>query len=329
MGYVFKFNLGATLLSDYESELEYKQLLENVIPMQISLVFDLKNETKNLYKFNFDDKQRELNELEQRFNELEELTIKLEKLYNEALDHFEDTGETVYSKEFHSLTTTCGRKRQALIWDFPRLRKSEEYDDNFIQSKYQIRYEYKVQKGIEHLRKFYKLKEYIEETSFNSIVKTPNTYYYAKNEWIIIGGNDLHDAQVHANWIAENLNKNETLKGHIGLVEIVPIYQKFELKKSINKIEYTVVYPNGLSKERDDFFRAEQELEAASGDKLTTVIESDNKLSNEYLNKRLSVAASMGYLKNLIVNGNQFASEIISKVKTVTITKLKKDDADD
>lgn len=326
MGYVFKFNLGSTLLSDYKDESEYKKLLEDVIPMQISFVFDLQNETKNLYKFNFEDNQRELRELEERLKKLEELTIKLKVLYNDTLDHFEETGETLYSKEFHSLTTTCGTKRQSLIEDFPRLRKSEEYDDDFIKHKYKIRYEYKVQKGLEHLKKFYKLKEYINEKSLKSIIKTPNTYYYAKEEWIIIGGNNVQDAQNHASWIAGKLNSNESFKLNIGSVEIVPVYQNFELKKSINKIEYTVVYPNGHSNDRNNFLRAEEELEVASGDNLTTVIESDNKLNNEYLNKRLSVAATKGYLKNLIINGNQLASEVINRVKKVTITKLKRDD---
>ncbi|NTK15758.1 hypothetical protein HQ637_11670 [Enterococcus faecium] len=295
--YIYKINLQHSILRKYSNDYEY--LLENEIPKALGSVLSVeKLKELDFYKLS---SEGDLNALfYSNFNELDIKTQELIKAYKMVLNNYKENRQILYSKEFLELNEECMQKRNFIQKKFPELTRAfEVVSDRTIEKNYQIELVSQVGTGIQHIKKFLKMKYYLDHYDNNSIINPLNltAYYSFTKEQLFIEKDSKEEAQMYINNLQKILNTSNVSREVIGFVNINPVYEKIKVENNINKISYTVVYPNG--KASGDRHRALLELSNAKEQTSIFVAEDDGSLKMDDILEELNSQAQQGYLKEV------------------------------
>lgn len=314
---VFKLNLQPAKLIEYRSEREY--LINSLIPSMLENVFSLtKMPSKDVYKIDIEN--ADINNFGLIYNELLIETEKLLNYYREVLDQYKEKKEIFYSKDFLSLNSKCSTKRRTLEKRYPVLQEAfDKYSDLLIDQEIDVNLESKIGTGIVHLRKFYKIKKYINEAGIK--LDEPldiSSYYRPEDEKFLIEinsdktENPIRQAQFYISYIESLINNSDKVVSKLGKVNINPVYESIVLSdNSYTEISFSLVYPNGNpSLERHNILEASDAKEA----QFTIYGTDDQPLKKEAIEEIVNEEAKKGYLKNIF---SKKGKKIISTIKRV------------
>lgn len=170
----------------------------------------------------------------------------------------------------------------------------------------------KVGTGITHLRKFYKIKLYLEKYPQDNIINSLNliSYYNPHTEHVLVESLSDTAAQNYISALVDLVNGSKSATNHIGKININPIYDSISLEGEYSEISYIVVYPNGNPPmDRYNILKNAEAKEAEY-----KLIGADGKpLKKEPVQEMLETEAKQGYLKSLTAKGKN----IYKKIKTL------------
>ena len=317
---VFKLNLQPAKLLEYQSDRKY--LITELIPRMLEHIVSLKKlKDKNVYKIvleNNDNKDFEI-----AYDRLLNNTDKLLKCYIEILEHYEENGEIFYSKEFLQLNSNCSNQRRELVKKYPVLENAFiEFTDEEIDSEIGVSFESKIGTGIVHLRKFYKVKKYIEEVGMQS--NNPlnvEAFYRPADEQILIKVDSEKDvtsekeARAYISYFENLINNNKTVVSKLGKININPIYDSIKLSdEAYTEISFSIVYPNGNpSLDRHNILEASEAKEA----QITILGTDERPLKKEAVENLVGEEAKRGYLKNIFSTKGKRIFAIIKRTNTL------------
>ncbi|MGG5180185.1 hypothetical protein ACQYAC_12710 [Bacillus sp. MM09(2025)] len=309
--FVFKLNIQPNILLKYKDNNEIEYLLSRVIPLGFESVLQIK-ENKNLFEL-IPEKNDE-QDFQNSFEDLEINTIKLFKLYNKVLSHYKEKHEIHYSQDFLNLNEICMSARRTLENKYPGIIKAYEViEDEKIDQFENIETNSKVGTGITHLRKFYKIKFYLENYKENNVINTLNlrSFYNPRTEHILVESSSEIAALNYISDLVKLVNSNSSANKHLGKININPIYDSISLEGEYSEISYVIVYPNGNPPlDRHNIL---QEAEAKEVE--TKLLGADGKpLNNPPIQQLLENEARQGYLKSVISKGRN----IFKRIKTLT-----------
>lgn len=304
---VFKLNIQPNILLNYKENNEIKYLLSKVIPHAFESVLQIK-ECNGLYELI--PEQNDEQDFQDLFKDLESNTVQLFNLYKQVLLNYKNKNEIHYSEEFLTLNETCMSSRRSLESKFPGIIKAYEViNDERVDQYANIEAESKVGTGITHLRKFYKIKLYLEKYKEDNIINSLNlkSYYNPNTEHILVESTSEIAALNYITALVKLVNNNRTANKHIGKININPIYESISLEGEYSEISYIIVYPNGNPPL--DRYNILKEAEAKEVE--SKLLGADGKpLNNEPIQKYLEEEAKQGYLKSVASKGKNILKKI-------------------
>lgn len=315
--FVYKINLQPNILYLFDKTNDRDYLITELIPNSLESIMEV-SEFEGFFKLAMDKDVEQPNFFE-IFEELEKDTDKLISMYNEILELYTTDGEIFYSKKFLTLNDSCGSKRRYLEKIFPGIKKAyevvseEEFDKIF-----KFRVENQVGTGITHIKKFLKLKLFIETEDISSIIAPLDliSYYNPSNEQLLVNTDKQDLANIYIESLTRFINGYNHITDTIGKVNINPVYEKIVFEGEFSEINYVIVYPNGNPPQnRDNILRESQAKEIE-----TTLVGADgNPLKVEPIKESIEEDASRGYLKSLKTKG----AKVVSFVKQISsLTEL-------
>lgn len=303
---VFKLNLQPAKLLEYQSERKY--LITELIPRMLEHIISLKKlKHKDVFEIvleNNDDK-----DFKAAYDRLLTNTSELLNYYEEILKHYEENGEIFYSKEFLRLNSKCSSQRRELERKFPVLENAlSAFTDDKIDREIGVSFDSKIGTGIVHLRKFNKIKKYIEDVGMQS--DNPlnvKAYYRPIDEHILIKLDPENEAasekeaRAYISYFESLFNSNKTVVSKLGKININPIYDSIKLSdESYTEISFSIVYPNGNpSLDRHNILEAAEAKEA----QITILGTDERPLKKEAVENIVNVEAKKGYLKSIYSKG--------------------------
>ena len=310
---VFKLNLQPAKLIEYKNDKIY--LIEELIPSMLEHIVALeKLKGKEVYKIRLEDKNEK--QFKVAYDRLLSNTDNLLKLYEEILVHYGEKSEIYYSKEFLDLNSKCMNQRSKLVKEYPVLENAfTRFSDEQIDREIGVSFESKIGTGIAHLRKFYKIKKYLNEIGME--LDNPLdvvAYYRPKDEQILIKLNPKkeeiseNEARAYVTYFESLINNNKTVVSKLGKVNINPIYDSIQLNdESYIEISFSFVYPNGNpSLDRHNILEASEAKEAQF-----TILGTDERpLKKEAIESIVNKEAKKGYLKNIFTKGKVIVKNI-------------------
>ncbi|URT70936.1 hypothetical protein [Cytobacillus firmus] len=311
MGYfVFKINIQPDILLNYRKSNEVKYLLFEMIPLAFQNVLQVK-ESNGLYEL-IPDKTDEQT-FQKLFIDLEEKTVELFEFHKQVLLQYKKNHDIHYSKDFLDLNETCMNKRRSLEKKYPGIMKAFELiSDEEVDIYANIESDSKVGTGITHLRKFYKIKLYLEKHRQDNVINSLDliAYYNPHTEHVLVKSSSETAAQNYITALVELVNGSRSANKHIGKININPIYESISLDGEYTEISYTIVYPNGNPPL--DRYNILKNAEAKEAD--YKLIGADGRpLKKEPIQEMLENEAKQGYLKSLTAKGKN----IYKKIKTL------------
>ncbi|KAA0955246.1 hypothetical protein FQ085_15065 [Planococcus sp. ANT_H30] len=317
---VFKLNLQPAKLIEYKNEKDY--LINILIPSMLENVVSLtKIPNKNVYKIDLE--AADINDFGLIYNNLLLETEKLVSYYKDILEQYKEKKEIFYSKEFLNLNSNCSTKRRKLEKKYPVLQEAlDKYSDLLIDQEIDVNLESKIGTGIVHLRKFYKIKKYINEAEIQ--LDEPldiSAYYRPKDERILIEinsdkvENPIRQAQFYISYIESFINNSDKVVSKLGKVNINPVYESIVLSDdSYTEISFSLVYPNGNpSLDRHNILKASDAKEA----QFTIYGTDDQPLKKEAIEDIVNAEAKKGYLKNIFSKKGKKITATIKRVDTL------------
>lgn len=306
--YFFKLNVQPNVLLKYKKNDSFQYLLEVAIPQAFESVLEVQ-EHNSIFKLIAEQNDDDFDEL---FEDLESKTNKLCELYQEVLQNFRKKHNIHYSQKFLDLNERCMQARRSLEYKFPGIVKAfEVITDEAIDDIIGLEFDGKVGTGITHLRKFYKIKLYLETHTEDNILNSLNleAYYNPKTEHILVNATTETAALNYVTALVRLINSNESANQHIGKININPIYESITLNDEYTEITYVIVYPNGNPPmDRYNFLK---ETEAKQVE--TKLVGSDGKaLRSEPIQDIVDTEGKKGYLKSLFAKGKQVFMKIKS-----------------
>ncbi|MCM3511628.1 hypothetical protein [Carnobacterium inhibens] len=311
--YFYKMNLQPNVLKNYSSEEDYKYLLNDVIVNALNLSLGVK-EANPFYKICLEVDSK--NNFEEKFEELESITNTLNESYEEIVKDFHQTGEINYSKEFLRLNAKASKLRNSLEYEYPELEEVyDEISNEKIEKKYNLNLINQVGTAIFHLRRFYKLKDYISNRNNDIDNQTiDDMYYNPKNEQILVKSSNAIKAENSIKKLINELNKNKIFTEHVGKVSINPVYEDIVIKGNVTEITYVLVYPNGNAPfERHNILEETEGLEQ----KVTITGNNDNPLNAPVIEQFINKEGEKGYLKEVSIKKGNKKFKIESLIKVV------------
>lgn len=306
--YVFKLNIQPNILVNYSEKDDFEYLVSTAIPNAFQSVLQVK-EMKGFFQLIVENQNN--HNFFELFNQLEQLTEELIEKYNNVLLDYKENGEIYYSKDFLNLNDKCMRERKFIESVFSGVKKAYEviHDDD-IDSFYKLVTDNKVGTGITHIKKFYKIKRYIDEAPFLITPLALNAYYNPKTEHILVETDSNDTALNYIDAFVNLVNDSKDVNEQIGKININPVYDSISLEGDYREISYTLVYPNGNPPlDRHNILKNSGAKEIRS-----KLVGSDgNPLIIEPVKAMLEEEAKKGYLKSLEVLGNK----IFSKIKRI------------
>lgn len=308
---VFKLNVQPNVLLKYKENDEIKYLLSEVIPLAFENVLQIK-EHEGFFELIPDREDKQ--EFHKLFDNLENKTAELYRLYEQVLLHYRNKHEIHYSQNFLKLNEKCMSMRRFLENKYPGIiRAYEIIGDENIEQYANIELDSKVGTAITHLRKFHKIKFYLKNYEEDNVINSLNlkSYYNPNTEHILVESESEIAALNYITALVNLLNSNSSAVEHIGKVNINPVYESILLEGEYSEISYVIVYPNGNPPM--DRYNILKEVEAKEIE--SKLVGADGKpLKNEPIQKILEGEAKKGYLKSVASKGKN----IIKKIKTLT-----------
>src|SRR5699024_6460589 len=293
---VFKLNVQPNILLKYEKNNEIKHLLSYIIPLAFESVLQIK-EHKSFFELIPD--QEDEQEFRTLLDDLESKTNELYKLYEQILLHYRNHHEIHYSQKFLKLNDKCMNMRRFLENKYPGVTKAYKIiEDENIERYANIDVDSKVGTAITHLRKFHKIKFYIEKYKEDNIINSLNlkSYYNPNTEHILVNSKSETAAINYITALVNLLNNNSSAIEHIGKININPVYESISLDGEYNEINYVIVYPNGNPPM--DRYNILKEVEAKEIE--SKLVGADGKpLKNEPIQMMIEEDAKKGYLKSI------------------------------
>lgn len=314
--YVFKLNLQWSVLKNYTKEEDKKYLLEVEIPRAFESVFEIsKTKTADLYRLN--PTPPKTDDFSRIFDELDKLTNELISHYNDVLVVYKEKNQIFYSTEFLKINKKCMDKRNYLQKKYPGIVEAfSVVPDSIIESDYGIELDKQVGTGIQHIKKFLKIKYFLSTDLGKQYLEPLNlrSFYNSKNEQILVESENEDAALYYVQSLMSLLNNDTNFDKIIGNVSLIPIYDSIAITANLKKISYTIVYPNG----RASAERHRALIEMAEAKELMTTIsaEEGRYLSSEPIEKELKDQAEKGYLKSV---DSKYVKKVIKFITTINI----------
>lgn len=316
--FVFKLNVQPNIIVRFKKENEIEYLINELIPMVLAHVIGTKE--KEGFKETVYELTPELNnekEFNERFLKLEKKSSELNEMYKEILLKYKEEEEIFYSKRFLELNDKCKKLRSDLEKRFPGIIRSYNLiSDEKIEAEENFEFENKIGTGITHLRKFYKIKLYVDSNK-KKLINPLNlkAYYKPATEHILVESKFEEDALDYITALERVINNDSFAKGKIGKININPVYETiiFE-QEEYTEISFVIVYPNGNPPlDRHNILRDSEAKEIH-----TTLLGADGQpLKLESLEAELNREARKGYLKSLVGKGASAKKGIVKKIKKV------------
>ncbi|PAE87228.1 hypothetical protein [Shouchella clausii] len=309
---VFKLNIQPDILLDYKNSNEVEYLLFNKIPLAFENVLQVEvNESNNLYELI--PLKTDEQTFQNLFRDLEEKTVKLFESHKQVLLQFKRNHEIHYSQDFLKLNEACMNKRRDIEKKYPGIMKAYEViADEEVDIYASIESDSKVGTGITHLRKFYKIKLYLEKYQQDNVINSLDltAYYNPHTEHVLVKSSSESAAKNYINALVELVNGSRSANKHIGKININPIYETISLDGEYTEISYVIVYPNGNPPlDRYNILKNAEAKEAEF-----KLVGADGKpLNKEPIQEILENEAKKGYLKSLKARGEN----IFKKIKTI------------
>ncbi|TQR19928.1 hypothetical protein [Psychrobacillus vulpis] len=316
--FVFKLNVQPNTIVSFKNENEFEYLINKLIPAVLDHVIGIKQ--KEGFKETVYELIPELNnevEFNERFIKLEDESSKLYELYKEILLKYKEKEEIFYSKKFLQLNDKCKRLRNEFEKKYPAIIKSYNLiTDDKIDEEENFEFENKIGTGITHLRKFYKIKLYVDKNK-KQLVNPLNlkAYYKPTKEHILVESKSEEDALYYITALERIINNDSFAIGKIGKININPVYESITFEqKEYTEISFVIVYPNGNPPlDRHNILKNSEAKELH-----TTLVGPDGQpLKLESLKAELNEQAKNGYLKSLVGKGVNKGKNIVKKIKKV------------
>ncbi|MBO0466655.1 hypothetical protein JZO73_03810 [Enterococcus plantarum] len=308
MGYcVYKLNLQPDILSMYlkNDDLDYLVLQE--IPTVLENIAELK-QSGSFFEIIIESQSTK--EFTQSFEKLENMTFKLLDEYNKVLQNYRKNEDVLYSKKFLKLNEKCMDLRRNLEHSYTGIKKAfETISDEEVDGLYSIESDNQVGTGITHIRKFFKIKEFLSTEKGENSLKPLSliSYYNSQTEHILVGTEDIELANNYIDALEELINTSKDITSRIGKININPIYESIQLDGDYSEISYIIVYPNGNPPlERHNILQESEAKEIHA-----KLIGTDGKFLNaEPIREMLEEEARKGYLKKAKAKGKGFITKI-------------------
>lgn len=294
--FVFKFNASYKAVELFKND--YDALIEEIVTaLTFALPLDEINK-EGLIKIKIDTFQKENKEdFKQRFQEISLFTEKLCDEYIDVINKYKKDGSVLYTPEFLSLNKKCSNRRNSLERDYPFLKRAENIPDETVLEKYEIPTETSVGTAITHIKKFSKMKMFLQNRDLDELLyNTPNIYFYEKKELVLIETGNVSDALNTSIELTRKLNTDSIVNERLGKITILPIYKKILIDKNIKDIKYSIVYPNGAKKAHESIM---EHLKVIEGEIMDVEIESSESLNYKELSSSLTELGADGYLLNI------------------------------
>lgn len=308
MGYcVFKLNLQPDVLSMYENKNELDYLILQEIPNVLENISEI---TQSGHFFEIRVESQSTQDFTKLFEKLEKLTFKLLDEYNEVLHHYREKEEVLYPKKFLKLNEECMDLRRDIEHRYTGIRKAfDTISDERADEIYSIESDNQVGTGITHIRKFFKIKEFLSTDRGKNSLKPLDliSYYNSQTEHILVETDDIELANNYIDALEELINTSKDITPRIGKVNINPIYESIQLEGEYTEISYILVYPNGNPPlERHSILQESQAKEIHS-----KLIGTDGQpLKKDPIKEMLEGEAKKGYLKQFKAKGKDFVTKI-------------------
>lgn len=302
--YVAKLNLEPETLELYE----YSNLLEKVIPDDLSKIFSKNSEKSSLIKF---EKVTNFTEIksDEIYKSMLLLRQNLIEQYEFVSRNFIKTGEISYNKKYMGLRTELKKTIEKLFDKYPFLKSAEDLRiQSFSSGKTQ-----EIQMGIVYIDRVEKIEIFLN----NKIELKANIefFYDTSNERIYISEQFLSEDNPQNSFIKlceeiESMINTFQDSTDIGKVTVNPIYQSIEIKDGKYKdVTIIKVIPNGNpSKDRMKALNAVREETKYTAPKGETL--EHTELEEEY-NKD----GQNGYISAILSRGKNILENKILKIK--------------
>lgn len=305
--YVYKLNVQPDILSMYMETGDFDYLVFQEIPIVLENIAEIR-QSGTFFKINIVNKPTD--EFFSSFEKLEKMTYKLLDEYNKVLLRYKENEEVFYPKQFLKLNEECMEVRRDIEHRYTEIRRAFDIiSDESIELLYNIKANNQVGTGITHIRKFFKIKEFLStpkgQESLNPLKLT--AYYNSKTEHILVETDDVDLANNYIKALEELINSTKDITSRIGKINLNPVYDSIRLDGDYSEISYILVYPNGNPPlERDSILKESQAKELQS-----KLIGTDGKpLNIGPVKQMIEEEAKKGYLKSLKVKGKDFFSKI-------------------
>ncbi|EIS4945447.1 hypothetical protein LZZ37_002770, partial [Listeria innocua] len=280
---------------------ELMYLITEVIPNSLEAVLEVTKLDK-LFKFVANDTLEF--DFDEEFKQLETDTEVLIDEYNKIVRAYNETGEIHYSKTFLSLNEKCGVKRRYIEVFIPGIKKAYDLiSDEQIEERFNLESNNQVGTSITHIRKFYKIKLFMDTDEFLNIKEPLKlvSIYNPSTEHLLVKTNRADLASNYTEALTRIINENKSIIRQIGKVNINPIYESVHLDGDITEISFVIVYPNGnppLDRHNilRDSFAKEEEVKLIGTDEMP--------LRKEPIEEYINEKGKKGYLKNIFTKGD-------------------------
>ncbi|WP_419153933.1 hypothetical protein [Weissella viridescens] len=317
----FKLNVQPDVLKKYSKN--KSELFNEVIPIQIhnsfSSVFNIPKETDDNLQFVIQDDFAEI-KADRNFQYIEQQTSKLINEFRQIEQNYLQNLGINYSPDYLSRLDELKVMRKQLVEVFPVLNMAQKrYKtkdiDRELKNGFHLRLDTDVHIGLDHIRKFEKIKLYVEEFSERNSGPI-EILYEKKSEIFKVRSESQLDAIDISIQIQQILNQGNN---QLGDVSINPIYELLVLDNSkiSRRVKVVVDYPNGNVREEAQILLDTAELTDAKTVS-TEFQQSDNGNNNDFLNKIKSLLfdpSNRGYLKKVESGENEVIDTKNSVVK--------------
>lgn len=305
--YVYKLNVQPDILSVYIENEDFEYLISQEIPIVLENIAEIKQSGK-FFEINIVNKSTD--DFFESFKKLEIMTDKLLEEYNEVILRYKKNEEVFYPKQFLKLNEKCMDARRDIESRYTGIRRAfDTISDESIESLYKIEANNQVGTGITHIRKFFKIKEFLSSSKGKDSLEPLKltAYYNTETEHILVKTDEADLADNYIRALEDLINTTKSITSSLGKININPVYESIHLEGNYSEISYVLVYPNGNPPlERDSILKESKAKEIQS-----KLIGTDGKpLIIEPIKKMIEEEAKKGYLKSLKVKGKDFFSRV-------------------
>ncbi|MBQ3275032.1 hypothetical protein IJH46_01260 [Candidatus Saccharibacteria bacterium] len=241
--YKLKINASPETIKGYNGN--YDIIKTSFIPQALDDAFESKK--ANVYLLN-----NQLAEVknDSLYKRLDEITNKIEMMYEEIYLRFLNKGELFYPKEYIDLVAEAKRDRRLIISRYPALKRALRLPDSIAISNLDIQTNGRVGTGIDHLQKMSKIRFFLQGSNCDDGLGIVKFSYHRETEMLSL---EIQKNRVYeeAKAIEARLNNSISKKRRATeSIHINPVFKRVVLKNNIDeqkRRDWTLIidYPNG------------------------------------------------------------------------------------